>query len=234
METLAIVAYRQPILRADIEGIRGVSCEEILRQLMDRDLVRIGGRSEELGRPYLYATTKSFLRVFGLESLDSLPRVGALKSPAEPAAVGNVQPTVVESLSGDLRVISSEEESGMRVSALSDRELGGFRHAAIESDQVVDPRLAQAAEADEEEEGDEEEEDDDYEDEEEEEDDYEDFDDMDLDEDFDEEEEEDEDEDLEDEWEEVEEDEEEEEDVEDEEDWDEDEEEEEEEEEDFE
>jgi segregation and condensation protein B len=57
METLAVVAYRQPVLRADIEAIRGVNCGEILRQLMERDLVRIGGRSEELGRPYLYTTT---------------------------------------------------------------------------------------------------------------------------------------------------------------------------------
>jgi segregation and condensation protein B len=80
METLAVVAYRQPVLRADIEAIRGVSCGEILRQLMERDLVRIGGRSEELGRPYLYTTTRSFLCAFGLEGLDSLPRVEAMRA----------------------------------------------------------------------------------------------------------------------------------------------------------
>ncbi len=74
IETLAIVAYRQPVLRADIEAIRGVGCDEVLRQLMQRDLVRICGRSEELGRPYLYGTTKSFLQLFGLRSLDRLPR----------------------------------------------------------------------------------------------------------------------------------------------------------------
>lgn len=73
METLAIVAYRQPVLRAEIEAIRGVSCGEILRQLMDRDLVRISGRSEELGRPYLYSTTKSFLQTFGFRDADALP-----------------------------------------------------------------------------------------------------------------------------------------------------------------
>ena len=56
-ETLAVVAYRQPVLRAEIEAIRGVQCGEILRQLMERDLVRIAGRSQELGRPLLYATT---------------------------------------------------------------------------------------------------------------------------------------------------------------------------------
>lgn len=79
LETLALVAYRQPILRADIEAIRGVSCGEILRQLMDRDLVRICGRSEELGRPYLYGTTKPFLLLFGLKDLDDLPRADSLR-----------------------------------------------------------------------------------------------------------------------------------------------------------
>jgi segregation and condensation protein B len=73
METLAVVAYRQPVLRAEIEAIRGVQCGEMLRQLMQRELVRIAGRSEELGRPYLYGTTKRFLQVFGLRDLEQLP-----------------------------------------------------------------------------------------------------------------------------------------------------------------
>jgi len=75
METLAVVAYRQPVLRVAIEAIRGVQCGEILRQLMERDLLRIVGRSEELGRPFLYGTTKRFLQVFGLRSLEELPRM---------------------------------------------------------------------------------------------------------------------------------------------------------------
>lgn len=75
METLAVVAYRQPVLRAEIESIRGVQCGELLRQLMERDLVRIAGRSEELGRPFLYGTTRRFLQVFGLRHLDELPPV---------------------------------------------------------------------------------------------------------------------------------------------------------------
>lgn len=73
LETLAVIAYRQPVLRAVIEAIRGVSCGELLRQLMDRNLVRISGRSEELGRPFLYSTTRTFLSAFGLNSLDDLP-----------------------------------------------------------------------------------------------------------------------------------------------------------------
>jgi segregation and condensation protein B len=79
LETLAVVAYRQPVLRADIESIRGVQCGEMLRQLMERDLIRIGGRSEELGRPFLYGTTKRFLQVFGLRHLDELPRAQVLR-----------------------------------------------------------------------------------------------------------------------------------------------------------
>ncbi len=74
METLAVIAYRQPVHRAEIERIRGVQCGELIRQLLERDLVKIVGRSEELGRPFLYGTTRNFLQVFGLGSLRELPR----------------------------------------------------------------------------------------------------------------------------------------------------------------
>jgi segregation and condensation protein B len=73
LETLAIVAYRQPIMRAEIEAIRGVACGEVLRALLERRLVRITGRAEQLGRPMLYGTTGHFLKVFGLPGLDALP-----------------------------------------------------------------------------------------------------------------------------------------------------------------
>jgi len=86
LETLAIVAYRQPIIRADIEAIRGVACGEMLRSLLDKGLVKIVGRAEVLGRPMLYGTTKRFLEVFGLASLDDLPRVEELRSGAPEAA----------------------------------------------------------------------------------------------------------------------------------------------------
>lgn len=75
METLAIIAYRQPILRADIEAIRGVSCGEVVRTLMEKNLVKIAGRADEIGRPMLYGTTKFFLEVFGLSSLKDLPKI---------------------------------------------------------------------------------------------------------------------------------------------------------------
>ena len=83
LETLAVVAYRQPVLRVDIEAVRGVQCGEILRQLLERDLVRIAGRSEELGRPFLYGTTRRFLQLFGLRNLDHLPRVELFREATE-------------------------------------------------------------------------------------------------------------------------------------------------------
>jgi segregation and condensation protein B len=70
------------VLRAEIDNLRGVDCGEIVRQLMDRDLVRMIGRASDLGRPYLYGTTKRFLRVFGLRSLDDLPRAAELRGRA--------------------------------------------------------------------------------------------------------------------------------------------------------
>lgn len=78
METLTIVAYRQPIIKVEIEAIRGVSCGEMLRQLLEAGLIRIAGRSENLGRPYLYGTTREFLESFGLASLRDLPRADQL------------------------------------------------------------------------------------------------------------------------------------------------------------
>jgi segregation and condensation protein B len=73
LETLAIVAYRQPVTRAEIESIRGVGSEEMLRQLLERDLVAVGGRAEDLGRPNVYVTTRHFLAVFGLARIEDLP-----------------------------------------------------------------------------------------------------------------------------------------------------------------
>ncbi|MEM1354463.1 MAG: SMC-Scp complex subunit ScpB [Planctomycetota bacterium] len=79
LETLAIVAYKQPIVRADVEAVRGAASGEVLRSLMDKHLVKIVGRAEEIGRPMLYGTTKQFLEVFGLGTLKDLPKVDELK-----------------------------------------------------------------------------------------------------------------------------------------------------------
>lgn len=79
METLTIIAYQQPVTRADVEAIRGVQAAEMIRQLMDRSLVRIGGEDDSLGRPFLYVTTRQFLTLFGLHRLEDLPNYATLR-----------------------------------------------------------------------------------------------------------------------------------------------------------
>jgi len=84
METLAIIAYRQPITRAEVETIRGVEVIAPLETILERGLVKVVGRKETVGRPLLYGTTEEFLRVFGLNSLDDLPKLESLElKPAE-------------------------------------------------------------------------------------------------------------------------------------------------------
>lgn len=83
LETLAIVAYKQPLIRSDIEHLRGVDCGGVLRMLLERKLIRVLGRKEIPGRPLIYATTKEFLQVFDLKNLKDLP------TPKEIEALGN-------------------------------------------------------------------------------------------------------------------------------------------------
>jgi segregation and condensation protein B len=86
LETLAIVAYRQPITRADIEIVRGVAVDGVLQSLMERGLVKISGRAEVPGRPLLYETTQFFLEHFGLRDLDELPNAEELRKRYLPSA----------------------------------------------------------------------------------------------------------------------------------------------------
>jgi len=79
LETLAIVAYKQPVTRAELESIRGVNVDAVLRTLVDRDLVTIAGREEGIGRPLLYRTTDHFLEYFGLPGLEALPKPEELR-----------------------------------------------------------------------------------------------------------------------------------------------------------
>jgi segregation and condensation protein B len=83
VETLAIIAYKQPVMRADIEVVRGVATGEVIRTLCYKGLVKIVGRAEVLGRPMLYGTTKKFLETFGLNTLKDLPKIEELKKPPE-------------------------------------------------------------------------------------------------------------------------------------------------------
>ena len=86
LETLAIIAYRQPITRADVEAVRGVNIDGVLQTLMERGLVKIAGRAEIPGRPLLYETTQFFLDHFGLRNLDELPNVEELRRRDLPSA----------------------------------------------------------------------------------------------------------------------------------------------------
>ncbi|HWL95353.1 MAG TPA: SMC-Scp complex subunit ScpB, partial [Phycisphaerae bacterium] len=79
METLSVIAYKQPCTRAEIEAVRGVAAGDMVNKLRELNLVKIVGRAEDLGRPILYGTTKRFLEAFGLPSLEDLPQVEALK-----------------------------------------------------------------------------------------------------------------------------------------------------------
>jgi len=75
LETLAIIAYKQPLTRLEIEVIRGVNVDGVIRTLLEKGLIRITGRKDALGRPFVYGTTRQFLDYFGLKSLDELPKV---------------------------------------------------------------------------------------------------------------------------------------------------------------
>jgi segregation and condensation protein B len=96
LETLAIIAYRQPVTRADIEAVRGVAVDGVMQILLDRGLVKIAGRADVPGRPLLYSTTEYFLEHFGLKSTDELPNAGELKRVILPTAPVAEEPKVVE------------------------------------------------------------------------------------------------------------------------------------------
>ena len=97
LETLAIIAYKQPVIRSDVEHLRGVDCGGVLRMLMERNLIRVLGRKEIPGRPIIYATTKQFLEVFDLKNLKDLPTPKEIedlaKAPLDDAAEEEVSPS---------------------------------------------------------------------------------------------------------------------------------------------
>jgi segregation and condensation protein B len=109
LETLAVVGYKQPITRAEIEHVRGVDAGAVLRSLLERDLVRIAGHREIPGRPMLYATTRRFLEVFGLASLEGLPSLRDLQEIAS-SVESATQP------GGALEEPGPEEEGGVGAS----------------------------------------------------------------------------------------------------------------------
>jgi segregation and condensation protein B len=98
LETLAIVAYKQPLIRTEVEHIRGVNCEGVLHTLLERNLITVVGREKKAGRPLLYGTTREFLLYFGLRSLDDLPQVDKLETVSK------------EGKREDLEIIEREED----------------------------------------------------------------------------------------------------------------------------
>lgn len=102
LETLAIIAYKQPITRIEIELIRGVNVEGILRNLLDLELIKISGQKEVAGRPYLYRTSRRFLEHFGLKSLSALPPLSSREKPTARKITS----------SSDLRAAAPDSEGG--------------------------------------------------------------------------------------------------------------------------
>jgi len=108
LETLSIISYKQPVSRPSIDAIRGVNSDGVLRTLLERDLIVIKGREDQPGRPLLYGTSEEFLRYFGLNSIDDLPKlkeIDALMAENEDEVAGI--PNITEE--GELKTESSED-----------------------------------------------------------------------------------------------------------------------------
>jgi segregation and condensation protein B len=109
LEVLALVAYKQPISKADVESVRGVDSSHIIRQLMDKRLVRITGRSDEMGRPSLYGTTHEFLEVFNLSNIDALPSESELMELASASDVASINEIKTIVSKGDKKKFDFDE-----------------------------------------------------------------------------------------------------------------------------
>ena len=104
LETLSIVAYRQPCTRAQIEVVRGVNCDSVLKNLLSKGLIEENGRLETVGHPFLYSTTFAFLQHFGLRSLDELPPLEPMQTPTL------VEPATVTAGDSDAKILPAESD----------------------------------------------------------------------------------------------------------------------------
>jgi segregation and condensation protein B len=139
LETLAIIAYRQPVTRADIEAVRGVAVDSVVQVLLERSLIKIAGRADVPGRPLLYETTEYFLQHFGIKSVDELPNAAELKRVELPkAAVGeeskqlavsSEQSSVVQTAAGE-KSAADESTDGEEEKKLAAVEDAGLEEAA--------------------------------------------------------------------------------------------------------
>jgi segregation and condensation protein B len=144
LETLAVIAYRQPVTRAEIEHVRGVDVGAVLRSLLERRLVRIAGHREVAGRPMLYGTTRRFLEIFGLARIEDLPTLRDLQefAPPEGPAAGAPAPASVAEAADSLVAASDDDEE------YADPDRSELTLAGDEEDE--DPDLAEDALADDE------------------------------------------------------------------------------------
>lgn len=117
LESLAIIAYKQPISKPEIEQIRGVNSNEVVNSLMEKGFVQIAGRSEALGKPLLYATTQEFLRAFGINSLKDLPKLRELDDIAE------VGQATAENISDFVITVNDEEFANLNGSGITKSEI---------------------------------------------------------------------------------------------------------------
>ncbi|MEO6053115.1 MAG: SMC-Scp complex subunit ScpB [Chthoniobacterales bacterium] len=152
LETLAIIAYRQPITRADIEAVRGVAVDGVMQTLLDRGLVKIAGRADVPGRPLLYETTQFFMEHFGLRNLDELPDaqelrtiplpkapVAEVEKPAEAEAVEGENPTPVEAAAEEHHLLEGEDVTAPETSEDAAAEAHDLEeHSTEESSEPVE------------------------------------------------------------------------------------------------
>lgn len=120
LETLAIIAYRQPVTRAEIEAIRGVNIDGVMKTLLDRELIKITGKKEEPGRPLLYGTTEGFLMHFGLNQLSDLPPLSEYDEIAKARAMGEMQE---ENVPDWMAISEQQRESLNELASAAEREL---------------------------------------------------------------------------------------------------------------
>jgi segregation and condensation protein B len=153
LETLAIIAYRQPVTRADCEAVRGVAVDGVMQVLLDRGLVKIAGRAEVPGRPLLYSTTEYFLQHFGLKTTDELPNAGELKRVVLPTAKVEEPAAPAEAVNGTEAVGAAEGASGADMSQTSEAAPEAETSAetetpaeAVETAEISDDMEAQAEE----------------------------------------------------------------------------------------
>jgi segregation and condensation protein B len=142
METLAIIAYKQPITKTEVEHIRGVNCDYAVQKLLEKELIEINGKSDAPGKPLVYITSKSFMDYFGIKSVKDLPQLKDLhveqNEIGDPAELSDVEETfIVEDSTNDSIRISEEiiaVEDGVDISDLPDRKAIFLEHGEKNSE----------------------------------------------------------------------------------------------------